>query len=821
MRRQVRTGATSCPGGSCALASSIASQAGKGTMTIFRTRDQKRAAMKGKRSARVLLLCMVAIAAAAPGGVTAAPADTKLGKWLVEEGRSYALSSQARGTEADARIVLSLMQAATQVDPRQPEGYRWQYETAELLGEAEIAREALQYYTVYKVSDVTRRLQWIGMRTAELQTAEERIRFLDEILEKSTSMGALGKSDIHRRKAALFYGQGKVEEADENVREALTFYPGNTAALQLSDEFHQRIPGEQAEAFYWLMALSENPTSWENSVNLARELDCLGLRAEAREWYQYAAKLLERADADGALQADVLLAMARSCKSDGKPGEAQRLCSEAISKNPTSVAGRLLLSELCGGGEEGQECVEARRWLAEHHEQLAARLAAKPDPTAAAALSWYYGRVLGDSDKAVGYGDQAVRLAPDNPVSQSCAGYAHLWAGQPERAAELLAASAKVDARSAVGLGRAYLAMGRVDEGAQLLDEVSSSCACGEAYDAAVAALKEAGREPPVLPDTTRLSERLRQFNRAKLAFAFDPDRYLGYRVELVGRPSDATVPWEFRFTLVNRGGFDITLGPDKMVDSHLSITIELRDEQGEVEALYEDYTTVSLDERPVLRAGQFTEAYRVVDTGPLREFLWRTAQADFEVRVRVILSPVTGAEGKSVRSPYGPSPYEFSFHRPGLVASPGNLERLFQASRSEAPLARAPAVEKLVALWAEQQAYERAPKSYIPDPIPVAQVREAVAERWNDEDQGVRLRVLGALRLVNLDNSEISSLASLLHHEDPLTRMEAVLLMADQHGTSFLPVVAGMADRDPDPLVRQLCAGFRDNWASAESPGR
>jgi len=531
--------------------------------------------------------------------------------------------------------------------------------------------------------------------------------------------------------------------------------------------------------------------------------------------------LLEHAGADGASLADVLLDTARSCMSDGKHDEARRLCLQAITSSPESVAAHLLLSVLCGLGGEGDEdttCGETHKWLAERHEQLAAGLAERPEPTAAAALSWYHGHVLGDYDQAVEYGDRAVMLSPDDPVAQSCAGYAYLGAGRPERAAELLAAPAKADAQAAVGLGRAYLAMGRVDEGIQLLGEVASSCACGEAYDAAVAALTESGGEPPVLPDTARLSEALRRLDRTKLEYAFNPDRHLGFGVELVGRADNATVPWEFRFAMVNRSQFDITLGPGKMLDPRASISIELR---GEVDAVFEDYSTVSLGDRPVLRAGQYMEAYRVVDTGRLREFLWRTAQVDYEVRVRAILNPIIDEEGLLVRSPFGLPAQEFGFHRPGLVATPGNLDRLFSASRSEDPLARGPAAEKLVALWAEQQAYEKSPQGYGLRPIPVELVREAVVERWKDEDQGVRLRVLGALRLVSLDNSEISSLASMLHHEDPLTRMEVVLLLADQHGASFLPVVAGMADGDPDPMVRQLCAGFRGNWAGLESGAR
>ena len=97
--------------------------------------------------------------------------------------------------------------------------------------------------------------------------------------------------------------------------------------------------------------------------------------------------------------------------------------------------------------------------------------------------------------------------------------------------------------------------------------------------------------------------------------------------------------------------------------------------------------------------------------------------------------------------------------------------------------------------MWAEHQANQGGPKRYQAHPIPVDRIREAVAERWKDSDRGVRVRTLGALRLVNLDNADIGALAALLHHEDPLTRMEAVLLMADQQGAAFLPVATRLAE--------------------------
>jgi hypothetical protein len=159
-----------------------------------------------------------------------------------------------------------------------------------------------------------------------------------------------------------------------------------------------------------------------------------------------------------------------------------------------------------------------------------------------------------------------------------------------------------------------------------------------------------------------------------------------------------------------------------------------------------------------------------------------------------------------------------FEFRRVGLSSAASNLGLLLDAAESEDARARATAVQKLVALWAEHGARQGGNPGYEAYAVDVERIREAVARRWEDGDREVRLRTLGALRLVELSNDEISALASLLAHEDPVTRMETVLLMADQQGDTFLPVVTALAERDPDPLVRMLCGGFRDNWSKSEA---
>jgi tetratricopeptide (TPR) repeat protein len=756
-----------------------------------------------------MVLSVVGVAATAWG------ADLRLGEWLVEEGRSYALSSQARGTEADARIALALMLAATQVERQTESAYWWQMQLGDLLGEWEISRDALSMYCLLKPLDLTRRMMWLDWAVAEEQTAEDRLAFLERFLDLTKASGPLSISDIHRRIAELQYALGQTEQADEHIRLALGLFPGNLAARQLQSEAHNMIPPRLSEAVYQLWLVEENPTSWRGCVDLARELDCLGLRREAREWYEHAARLMSRLGLGGEALGGIMVEIARSFKSDGQIEDAREACERAVAADPDLADARLLLVQLCPAESEELACVEARVWLEGHIEDTAAELAAEPDALKAASLSWMYGRVRGDYEKAVEYSDAALALEPDNPVAQSVAGYAHLWSQEADRAAELLAGPAAVDGLAAAGLGQAYLQLDRKEEGAELLRNVVSGCMCGEAYDEAIRALEAAEKSAPPVPETGVLAAMLQAYDRSALEFAFDPDRFLLLRVELAGHQAEGLEPWEFRFRIQNRGEHNISVGPGKMLDAQVLLSFEL---DGEEEAQFDAYTTVDLNERPVLRGGQMIVATRIVDTGPMREFLRRRAQANYRVRVEAVMNPVRGEDGRWRAGPFAPRPWVFEFRRVGLASAAYNLDLLLDAAESEDARARAAAAQKLVALWAEAQAREGGDAGYEAYEVDVERIREVVARRWEDLEPGVRLRTLGALRLVELTNNEISALASLLAHEDPVTRMEMVLLMADQQGDTFLPVVTGMAERDPDPLVRMLCGGFRDNWSSSEA---
>jgi hypothetical protein len=252
------------------------------------------------------------------------------------------------------------------------------------------------------------------------------------------------------------------------------------------------------------------------------------------------------------------------------------------------------------------------------------------------------------------------------------------------------------------------------------------------------------------------------------------------------------------------------------MLNPKFVLSFEL---SGDAFAQFDDYMTVNVDTRPVLRPGQFVEFVQTVDTGPLRDFLWRTTQARFDVRVRVLVDPIQAEEGHWIPAPWAPSELEFTFQRPGFVATASNVDLLITASESADERARLPATRLLIALWAEHQTNAGGARPYNYQPVPLDRIRDAVMTRiLDDEITNVRVYLLGALRIIHLGNDEISRLAALLNAKTPLIRLETILLFTDQQGAAFLPVVTTLAEKDPILIIRAVCAGLRDNWLATES---
>ncbi len=757
-----------------------------------------------QRYFRISMIAFAAgLAAAGAPRARAETAETTLAAWLVEQGRAYAISPVSQGRTADVGIVLAYMQAAERIDPGCAEALLWQVELYRLAGLPESAHDALGQYLKAEPSDISAWVQWMDGELARRQTAEERLAVCDELAARDDAPQMV-RSDVERRRAEILLAQGRRDEARRAADEALHLFPLHRIALRLRQRLEGNVSPREQHLLELIDAVAFNPARLDGILELAGALDCAGLRGEAREWYGHALRCLRHRGAPAADRIAVRQRMAASALADRAWADAMRYAREVVEADEDAVRARILLLRAAEGAGDSAAAAGQRDWLAAHY---AADPPAAEGPAAAlhdAQRAWYFARVVHEPARAVECAERALAAAPDHPVVRSCAGFAYLENGEAQRAVELLERAAGVDPLAAVGLAAALRRLDRADEARETLRRVIDDCASGDAFEAAAVLWLEENDTPPVA-ELPLVRQALADFNRASLEWAISPEKSARFDVELVRPVEDVTSPWVVRLVLENVGDFPLTVGAGRMIEPDVVMTFNLT---GRVNARFTEYFRTSLNMRPILLPGERVEKTCVVDPGPLRHFLYRTAQAGYNVRVDVVLGPTATSEG-TVSAHGGWGRRELTFARPGLRVDNdwfGTTARVSQAGRAEQ---RLKASLILAALLAERQAAESTPVDYGAYRVDEMTLSRLLLSRTTDEDRNVRLRVLGTLSRVKLEKSFVFWAGRSLNHEDWLTRFMTVRVIAEQVGATYLPLILQVAEQDKDDSVRELASAL------------
>lgn len=244
--------------------------------------------------ARGRLIACTAIAHLAALTVTVAPARGEPlapAAWLMHLGRDYPLSAQASATDADARITLLLMQAATRIEPALAEAWYWQSEMHLALDQTNPARTALEQYVRLRPDDVIACLRWIDICEEAVQTSEGRSELYHGLLREGARFSAEVRSDLHRRLAEFHWNRGERAQAEREAEAALALFRQNFTARHLLDTLRQ-APATPALQLEWLLAeLAVDPADADKAREIAGLLSGIGLPAEARPWLEHAGRI--------------------------------------------------------------------------------------------------------------------------------------------------------------------------------------------------------------------------------------------------------------------------------------------------------------------------------------------------------------------------------------------------------------------------------------------------------------------------------------------------------------------------------------------------
>jgi len=735
------------------------------------------------------------------------------GKWLVDLARHDAALRQAAPTDADAVHVLTLMQAAARVEPALPEAYYWQYDLLSRLNRHARALDALDNYVRLQPDDLVARLRWIELRIEQAQTAEDRINFCCNLLERD-DLPALVRSDLHRHLAVLAYGRGEDQVADQHLELAVKLCPHNIAAARLAVEMGRQNGKAIAQVRMILSLIAASPARLDLLWQLGQLLDDLSLHTQARSWYEHALAMHRRSHPDSPPPAPHLFDLARGLADGGELRKAVEVCEQAIEADPPYTRARLLLWHVAS--KLGQDDLARQQLDAvdQQYQQRHAAVVQQRDWRAAARMAWFYAIYRPQPERAMQLAALAAAASQSHPEAMRAMGFAALAADDFDKAVEVLKPMAETDQTAALGLARAYLGKGQKTDALAVLDRAAKMRYSGLIFEQIADLLTQNQQPVPPPPDRSDVVKLLSEFDRRVLEFAEDPDKF----IELTVRPADdlASVPlsgpWLMRFELRNIGQVPVTLGADLMVNPEVLVSIV---DQADRERRFDNACVVWLNRTPLLLPDQSVVVTQSIDVGPIRVISRRSPQLEHHLDVEAIVCPTQTQEGSWVCDVGGVRAQPLRLVRPHLTASPEQVDALIAATTMGPLDLRCRAVDSLGSLLAEAQLLSAAAIEYGAMPVDVESIRNTLQVRLMDDEPLIRARVLSALHVARLDDELVRLAGRALSDSHWLVRMMAVRLLADKHKSKFAPVVDTLMDADADPLVRQLCRTYRAGFSA------
>lgn len=721
------------------------------------------------------------------------------GNWLVHLARHHGHVVGRGDPRAATLHALSLMMAASKVDPNLPTAWLWQYDLYGRIDRPQEALDALRRYVELQPDNETAALLLTDESIAKLQTADARLNFIKQQLARADLPRSVA-SNLNLRLAEYYRERGDTDAAGKAVENSLRLMPTNVAARRVAYELFGETEPALQRVELGLAMVAANPGQVNLLWQLGELLDSLSLHREAQEWYVRAIELHERAD-KSPIPGEDWYTLAQSYAASADYKQASEAIDKAIAADPNLGRAQIfkayINTKLKSSDPEAPINALARKYDSESEQVLTSRNIAK-----AAELAWFYAYYRPDAAKALQLAKLATSVRESSSLAQRALGFAYLLNNKNAEALDTLKPLAESDQLAAVGAARALLALQKEPEAGTLLRKAATLNYTGISFDEIAKMLEKMGDKPPTRPSHDRIVEALHRFDRRIFDFHKKPGDFLKLTLIAVDSPQPPVGPWNTRVRLENIGPFPITVGEGLMAQPLTLFTAQVGDDKA---ARFDNYTQLLLMKKPVLAPGDVVEVVTALDVGQLREQMLHAPSWSTPVEITALFDPVATPNGfDKGLSTVEASPLRFD--RAGLPRDLPGVKRLV-LSLNDAPLKeRIRAIDGLGALLAENERMSAAPKD---DGVKVEPIRKRLIALLGDPDWYIRARTLEALRWSQQSPELIAAAAKCIKDPNFVVRLMAVRFFATEQGEKFNKVLESIAKDDPEQSVRLLAKSY------------
>ena len=732
----------------------------------------------------------------------ARPVETEpdVGLWLVNLARHQGHLVGRTDPRRASLHVLALLRAAITASPDCAEAHYWLYDLEQRMDREAEARRALARYVRLRPDDDSARLRLFDLELQDHQTTEARAAFVKAQLDRKP-LSPVVASELHHQLAQHHFQRQETQSAADEVEKALRLNPMNVAARDLAYQMFRETEPALQRVETALQLISINPTQANLVWDLAALLDRLSLHEQAQQWYRRAIELHRQANA-GAVPAEFQHKLAVSYANASDFAGAKKAVDAALRTDSSLLTARLLraraLTEI-GQADAAAADLDA---VAKAYGSMIDGVFKENDFDAAAEIAWFYCYHRPDPKRALKLATLAVSEPQPSLPAKVAYGYALRLNDRTEEAIEALTPLADIDQLAAYELAITQIEQGKREQAVATLQKAATIQYSGIAHDLIHDLLTKNGEKPPEPPSQGKVLAALKKFRQDVFDYPRRPGDFLklDMRFEL-DRLSPAG-PVNVAFRLENVGPFPITFGEGFMAMPLVALSARIG---GESPATYENYLQVLMNARPTLMPGDVFEKTVAIDVGPVREHLRRTVAHSVSIEVTAMFDPVYGKSG--LAAGLGTiSAGATQAVRTALDVSPEGMTVLLRQARVADVGGRARVAEQIGALLAAAQ-------SGLPDAmcnaLPIDALQEALAGLVSDRAWQVRAHAVVAAGWSPLNKSLTVAAAARVRDGEPIVKVLAVRLFAEQHGEKFKKVLEQLRKSDPSPFVRMMATSY------------
>jgi len=710
------------------------------------------------------------------------------------------------------RKAVVLTALAARLDPDNARAWRVRAEALEVLGDYPRAAEAeARHLSLIGGRGYESGTRWIRYSLATLDTAEQRIHMLRGLAEdtrRPKSIRALALVNM----AVTAEGRGAFDEATALYRQAIELDPVQESALRAMGRMDQDLSTTQRVRLA-LHLLRGNPLA----VNVAWEIGqiCrdLALYNQAAVMYDYARDVAVKTDQfpSGIFNRDRL-----DCLLDaGKYPEALAEYSEVITTNVVDlpVAG-MLVEAARAQGDQAQVRLHVKR-MREGYRPY--EVAAKTKGDVAAEVAWFHLFYRRSARVGANWAAIAYMLLPDDPFAQRVWAVAYLRGDHAAEARSLLENLRGSDLYALTALIEDALARGDRAAARRYVAEAAAFGRRGPAWRHLRGVVERHKMPLPDAPaDRQSVAELIAEFAETRaMDMGRAPEEFLAVTVTPVAAEMRIGPSPAVALTLTNISDLPVPIGAWGLIAPKVTLKIQMIMPHEQEQMV--EYTPIVWEAPRWLTAGESVTRIVALDTGAIGQALAYRPIEPIEFNIEGLVDPVLRDE-------------EWASSVPSIAVEPARivqkglvdvesaeayhealkgLVRQLTGSDQIAAMRAASVTVSLLALVEKVKAGQTGPAGKLGTNLREAELLAMLRYCLQSADPVVRARTLGAMRHLTPTPLMLQLVGPCLVQSSSLVRARAVEVLASAAEGSPNRALTLLAEKDPDPLVRDMARAF------------